>query len=396
MTHTKILMTSPHRWTSPFQLGTHHLARAFLRLGWEVGLLVNPISPLHAFSAERADAVARLRIFARGGQRHEGGRLWEYVPAALATPTNRPLLRSEWVCRNWQRLTVPPLEWVLRRNGFDRVDLLYFDSPTELGLLDTVAHERSVLRIADRMDGFSAFPPAMLALEREMARRVDLVIYSARTLQPHVESLGPRRAVCVPNGVDAGHFAAPHPAPPEYAGLARPIAVYVGAMAEWFDFDLLARAAAAMPDVSFVLIGPDGLARQRLPELPNLHILGPRPFARLPGYLQHADVGLIPFDVAGHGKLVHTVNPLKLYEYFACGIPTVAAAWDELRATGSPAHLYERPDDFPAVLRAALAAPRDRDALVAFARRADWSARATALVEHLALPTAPITPRTSA
>ena len=48
--------------------------------------------------------------------------------------------------------------------------------------------------------------------------------------------------------------------PPMRLFLAR--AVYVGAMAEWFDFDLVAKAARDRPVVSFVMIGPPELARE--------------------------------------------------------------------------------------------------------------------------------------
>ncbi|MBI5529688.1 MAG: glycosyltransferase [Deltaproteobacteria bacterium] len=380
----RVLMTSGHHWSSTFRLGTHHLASGFLRRGWEVAFVSNPVSPLHVFSANRRDVLERARIFAAGGRGYCDGRLWTYVPGALVAPTNKPLLRSEWVCRNWQSTTLPSIGRVLRRSGFGEVDLLYFDSPVQAGLLTRVAHRRSVFRIADRMDGFSSFAPAFVTMQRELAGRVDLVIYSARSLASYVEALGPRNSMLVPNGVDFRHFAeGRRETPPEYGSIPRPRAVYVGAMDEWFDFELVSRAAAEMPHVSFVLIGPDRIARARLASLPNLHVLGARPFDKVPSYLHHADAGIIPFDVAGHARLVHTVNPLKLYEYMACGLPVVAAAWRELEEAKSPARLYQDSGGFMNALRDALETPGDRGAAIEFARKADWDERVGELIGRL-------------
>jgi glycosyltransferase involved in cell wall biosynthesis len=206
-----------------------------------------------------------------------------------------------------------------------------------------------------------------------VARRVDLVVYTAEDLAADAQALRPRRALHLANGVDAGQFGAARPRPAVYATIPAPRAVYVGLMAEWFDFDLVARAARQRPDVSFVLIGPAEQARQRLPKLANLHLIGPVPWNDLPGYLQHASVGLIPFDMKNHGDLVRGVNPLKLYEYAAAGLPVVSVAWPEVRKLDAPIELVDEPEEFLSAIDRMLEAPTPADTLRAFAARHDWS-----------------------
>src|SRR5262249_4083207 len=152
-------------------------------------------------------------------------------------------------------------------------------------------------RVADYNPHFAKYTPATRRLEEEMARRADLVLCPSRQLVGYAEELGARRTLLLPNGVDYDHYARPVPPPPEYAAIPRPVAVYVGVILGWFHFGWVGRAARNMPDVSFVLIGPDRLARKELGGLPNVHLLGVRDYTQLPAYLQHADVGLMPFDV---------------------------------------------------------------------------------------------------
>src|SRR4051794_32053655 len=91
-----ILMACSQYWTSPFQVGSHHLARTYAEMGWRVGFISNPISPFHLL-APSPELKARYSIYRSGGISDIGGAVWSYVPAALATPAKRPLLRSHWL-----------------------------------------------------------------------------------------------------------------------------------------------------------------------------------------------------------------------------------------------------------------------------------------------------------
>jgi glycosyltransferase involved in cell wall biosynthesis len=186
--------------------------------------------------------------------------------------------------------------------------------------------------------------------------------------------------------VEYEHFARPRPAPPEYVGLPRPIAVYVGVILEWFAFAWVRQAAARLPGMQFVLIGPDALARQELGGLGNVHLLGPRDYASVPAYLQYADVGIIPFDADRGGNTVACLNPLKFYQYLASGLPVVSASWTAIRKLRGPARLCETADDFVAALRQAVTDPGDGDAYRRYAAAEDWGRRAATLLEALEAP----------
>jgi len=137
--------------------------------------------------------------------------------------------------------------------------------------------------------------------------------------------------------------------------------------------------------MSFVLVGPNALARRRLDLRPNLHLLGPRPYEQIPAYLRNADIGLIPFDVRGHPDLVNSIHPLKLYEYLASGLPVVASRWDEIASLNSPATtLCGSATEFADALTTALSTTPDSLAVSSFVDVADWRARTRQLISAVA------------
>ncbi len=378
----KALLASGNYWTSPMQTGGHHIARGLVARGWEVAYISDPISPWHLLGG--VDLAPRAALYRQGGVRDCDGRLWAYVPGALVVPANRPLLRSGWVHRWWQWLTFPNMVRLIRRQGFGRVDLLLMDSFSQPFWLDVLNIGCSVFRVADQLSHYPKSTSAARAALAQIVAAVDVVAYTARTLEPYIQSLHPKRAIHFPNGLNFQHFAGERwPCPEEYLALPRPIVVYVGALDVWFDSELVVQTAERLPQVSFVLIGPSEYIGKRIKRLPNLHLLGRRAYAQVPAYLQHADVGMIPFAVEQYPELVHGVHPLKLYEYLACGLPVVAVAWQELETLQAPVYLSRSPDQFAAYILQA-AADRSGDAeRVAFAAQADWGQRLEAFLAAL-------------
>jgi hypothetical protein len=93
---------------------------------------------------------------------------------------------------------------------------------------------------------------------------------------------------------------------------------------------LLSDAAKMRPEWHFVLIGDADSTVNigRYQSIANMHFLGRRPYQSLPGYCRHWDIGLIPFKL---NELTIAVNPIKLREYLAAGLPVVSTPLPEVR-----------------------------------------------------------------
>ncbi|XAL98209.1 glycosyltransferase [Phycisphaeraceae bacterium D3-23] len=368
-------------WETPLRVGANHYARRLAQRGWEVAFVSEPVSPLHLLRSQgRGEAFDRLRDWWAGGGRDVEGNLFHYSPMTLLPHATPPGLRSRFTLDHWHRFTLPGVVRKLKREGFGQVDLLVVDAVRQGIWLDHITHDTSVLRVTDRLEAFPAVSHAMVQREHALIPRVDHVVYTAATLEEHVLRAKPQAATYVPNGADVGHFLrdkhdAPPAPPAEFADIDAPIAVYVGAIASWFDAGLLSDTAAQLPGVTFVVIGPVDTDVSALRALSNVKLLGRRPYDALPGYLQHADVGLIPFK---RNALVDGVSPIKLYEYLASGLPVVATRWAELERVEPPAALCADAGGFVAAVREALAKRNDeagRAQRIAYAQAADWDGR---------------------
>ncbi|MCK4276815.1 MAG: glycosyltransferase, partial [Phycisphaerae bacterium] len=310
----KILFAARHYWDSPVQTVVHHLARGFVKAGWTVAFVSEPITPFHVFRSRRSQLGRRLSLYRRGGRWALEGKLWAYVPGALLSVQNVPLLRSKWLRRNWRRLTLPNVLRKAGAAGFGIVDVICIESINQSFWLDALPHRLRVYQLGDNNAGDHKYTPLAAARQRELISKVDLVTYAGRGLGGRVAEMGAKKAIHLPNGVDFAHFnEGSDTVPAEYPSIPKPIAVYAGALDFRFDFELVSFAAGRLPHVSFVLIGPDRLARKQLSNRPNVHLLGSRPYAELPAYLKCADVGIIPFDVRRYPALVNSTDPLELY-----------------------------------------------------------------------------------
>lgn len=383
----RLLYAAIHAWTSPIHVGSQAIAAQFAKKGWDVAYISAPLTPLHWMRRSRSEFAWRIAEHRTNGGTDLGGRLWHYVPFAAIAPDNRPGLRARWLFDNWHRLTWPDLLSLVRARGFGQVDLLVLDTLFQPFWLDALPHGRSAARLSDYNAGFPGFGGGTREAERRIVSGVDCVVTASATLGEVARGLGAKRILDVPNGIDAARFeGALPPVPDEYAGWTEPIAVYVGAMAEWVDLTLVEACARAYPGVRFVLVGPGPSDAPGFPALPNVHFLGRRGPERIPSYLRHARVGLIPFRSAKRDGLIAHVNPLKLYEYLAAGLPVVSTRWATIEAVASPARLCSSTEEFVTAVGAALALPGDPGELRRFARAADWSRRVAPLLEWAERP----------
>ena len=229
----------------------------------------------------------------------------------------------------------------------------------------------------DCMDEWDSFPKigkALIEEERALVAECDLVTVTGSVLLAKWEPANPN-CVLVRNGVDNRFFSSKCAPNELLSEIAHPIIGYYGALAEWVDFDLIARIADARRDWSFVLIG-DVFTDEAdvLQDRPNVHLLGLKPYADMPRYLYHFDVCIIPFKL---NKVTHAVDPVKFYEYMSAGKPTVAVPLLELKPYERYLEFAEGPAEFIASIKTALketdtAAERSR---VAFAQQNDWTSR---------------------
>lgn len=393
MRRKKILMACGNYWTSPFQVGSHHIARGFVQQGWEVCFISDPISPLHLLAGVTPELKERYRIHSMGGFYDNSfgdgfkNLLWTYIPLALFTPHNKPILKSGYIHNNWHKFTCPNVIKKVSAQGFGEIDLLYIDSVVQGFWLDEIKYKKAVFRVADKITGFSKSTDAVRGLERKIAQKADVVAYTAHSLKDYVCEMEPKKTMHLPNGVNFEHFYyGSRTMPEDMKNIPKPIAIYVGAMDDWFDYELVNVAATELPKVSFVLIGPDKMARDRLRPLPNIYLLGRKNYADLPQYLYNADVGIIPFDVKNHKDLVNCINPLKLYEYMACGLPVVSVEWDELKFLNSPAKLCASYDDFINSIKGILMnddVSLNKINLIFFSKKRRWNNYAKLLIETL-------------
>jgi len=367
----KILMAASNYWTSPYQVGSHHYARIFAKNGWEVFFVSDPISPFHFMARNKIQIHDRYEIY-KGRINSDNEKINIYVPMALITPNEKPVFRVNFIVNNWNKLTIPNVLNYTRYLGFEDIDLLWFDSVIQYFWIKEIKYRKSIFRVSDIISAFKKITGNIQKLESKLMDEVDTIVYTAQTLENYLKGYE-NKMVYVPNGVDLDHFNNLNKNIPEdFKKIRRPIAIYVGAIDEWFGVNYLIEVANRCKDISFVIIGNPKINILELKNIPNIYLLGKKNYVSIPSYIYNSDVGIIIFDIKH--PVVKSINPIKLYEYMACGLPVVSTKWDELERLRSPAYLAENPDDFIDKLNLALR-DKDRSKYLNFAKKNSWQER---------------------
>jgi len=409
-------------WTSKQQI-MHRLAQTNRVLYLEEP--VTMLAPLKVPARLKRWKAVLPRL--RQVESNAGGGLWTLTPPPLLPFGNmRP-----WVNRANQAVLGLYLAWAMKQLGFGPGYIFWTYLPGSVALLRQVrapeggqapkgAHtpqnawapqgaqaprgaQRSrrgrlpqpALVVYHCVDEHSAFPglvsPEIVkAYDDELTRRADLVITTADNLRLSRSALNPH-TYTVLNAADVEIFRQALdpglPVPADLAALPTPRLGVVGMHDSRLDVEALEALAQADPSWQVVLIGPlkaGQVDEARLRRWPNIHLLGEKKRPDLPGYLKGLAVALIPYV---RGELTRNIFPLKLFEYLAAGLPVVAGGLPELRRYAGVIELAESSEDYPALVRKAIAedGPEKRAARVALAEENTWDHRVeeiSALVEE--------------
>ncbi|WP_273501535.1 glycosyltransferase [Paracoccus sphaerophysae] len=240
----------------------------------------------------------------------------------------------------------------------------------------------------DDIGGFSNTEAHVLETEMDMIARADKMVVSSQYLYDKFAPM--RDVVMVRNGTDVSHFIRDpddEPAPGWLAGKLKPGTIrvgYVGAIAEWFDTDLLERVARDNPDFDIHLCGAvTAEPPLRLGKLANVTLHGEIPYRDVPTFHKQMDVLIIPFQLL---PIIKACDPVKFYEYSAVMRPTVSTSLPELDRAGDLVFRADDPAAFAAQIRRA--APLARDAafgqqLRRYALDNAWSYRAADMLAEM-------------
>ncbi|MCK6545753.1 glycosyltransferase family 1 protein [Myxococcota bacterium] len=282
-------------------------------------------------------------------------------------------------------------EQALLARLFDEHDidehLLWYYTPMALEVSRHLEPELVVFDIMDELTAFANAPVELVAREAELLERAHVVFTGGHTLF-EAKRHRHRNIHALPSSVDVAHFARARRWPDEPADQAtipHPRLGYFGVIDERMDLALLDQAAAARPDWQFVLVGPvTKIDPASLPRRPNLHYLGPKPYAELPGYLSGWDVALVPFAL---NESTRFISPTKTPEYLAAGRPVVSTPIRDVVRPYGELGLVKIVATPTELVRAVEAVLRDgnttREAADAFLRDMSWDRTWARMYEEL-------------
>jgi glycosyltransferase involved in cell wall biosynthesis len=230
----------------------------------------------------------------------------------------------------------------------------------------------------DLLSGFQNISRDMLPVERDLLHEADLVLFSSQGLLERYPDV--RKSLLVRNAVTSSEFRAglSSPSAPAVAG-------YVGALDSWFDIESVETAALQNPLCRFILAGRVEFEPiRRLQALPNVELAGEIPYGQIPELLAGFRIALIPFRL---NPLTLMTNPIKMYEYFSCGLPVVSTPLPEVETMGDLVYLGATPDAFARQVTCALAEnePARRTRRREIATCESWTERARSISQAFAL-----------
>lgn len=201
-----------------------------------------------------------------------------------------------------------------------------------MAFVEKIANKTIWYHLLDHLKIFSYYNQEYLKMHNRMAKEAEYVSYVAKPLTSYFSDR--TDGIYLPNGCNPGEFLNEHSGyiPHDMKNIVQKghkIIGYYGCIAEWMDYDMVRAAALARPEYEFVFIGDVMHDITKIERLPNVHLLGRKPYKELSDYAKSFDVAIIPFLV---NEQMDCVSSTQFYEYCALGLPVVSSYMPEVEA----------------------------------------------------------------
>ena len=193
--------------------------------------------------------------------------------------------------------------------------------------LDLMPPAKAAVVVYDCMDELSLFagaPAELVAKEQDLFRLANLVFTGGISLF-EAKRRQHKAVYPFPSSVDSEHFIQARTmsdTADDQKGLPHPRLGYAGVIDERIDLPLIAAMADVRKEWQIVMIGPIAKINPAdLPQRPNIHWLGIKPYSELPRYFAGWDAALMPFAI---NEATRYISPTKTPEYLAAGLPVIS------------------------------------------------------------------------
>lgn len=361
---TRALSISTHRLFGNIRVGSWYYTMT-LRKYCGVTYYTNaPLSPYHFLVKRDGEFWSKLKLLFGSSDncsdlvQHQ---CFSFFPAATIWPFNTSLFFYLSY-----RLSYPKLK-------IKKYDVVYVDNPYFFSIAEGLDCRCLVVRFPDLIPVSSGFKDsAIYQVILNMVNKADLIICANINVRAQIRQHFYKDSVIIGNGVDLSRFKKGSSLVVKKSNRRRRI-VFVGVFDYWVDYNYINSLSEFFPDIDILLIGPSSKMNRKLFSSNNICHIGPKSPTQVVTLLNDSDVGIVPFDIKNHKEFVDGINPLKVYEYLAAGIPVVSTDFAGARGISPYVTTAATPEAFCQAVADYLDNLPDRDAVRKTAEPYDWS-----------------------
>lgn len=366
-------------YESSYKVGNHHYAKQFALHGYNILWLSPVYNNLYYFKDK--DIYMQRRDLHKSSLTELEHNIFGYAPYSFLLYGKIPVLDTRLAARLSIKWTSPSLVSVLKKNGFDEVDILWLTNPKYYSLIDKIKYKKLFYRCADDISGFKDSCETTTYFESEIIKKADKVFVTSHSLMEKRKNLRDDY-VNLPNGVELDNFVKDkYDLPIEYRNKERKKCIYVGAIDNWFDVNLVKFCAEKLKDIDFYLIGPVKIDLSLLKDSKNIHILGRKDYKEIGNYMFYSNVSMIPFKI---NRLTDSISPIKLFEYMSTGLNVVSTNFKEIKKLNSPALIGRSYEEFCDYLMLGIIRQEEnKERNIKFAKENTWNKRFEQITYYL-------------